>query len=126
MANNLKEKLRRAVGDLGMKLPSESSEAMSKTDIMLMVQGQARHLPPEVSDERGTIYRFEAQFTSQPVRFKTRERRAAPIEVSHTVSGPQKEELEDKCIDAVAREFSDQLLHEVLRVAFGNYRIPAP
>ena len=126
LSNKLKVKLRRSVADLGMKVPSETSESMAQTDIMLMVQAQARHLPPEVSDERGTIYRFETQFTSQPLRFKTREKRAPPITVSNTVSGPQKADLEDQCIDAASNEFSDALLHAVLRVAFSNYRIPAP
>jgi len=126
LSNKLKAKLRRAVGDLGLKAPSENSEAMSQTDIMIMVQAKARHLPPEVSDERGTIYRFETQFTSQPLRFKARERRAPPIDVSHTVSGPQRETQEDTCIEVAAYEFSEALLHEVLRVAFSNYRIPAP
>jgi len=122
----LKAKLNRSIGDLGLKVPSESSEAMAKTDIMLMIEASARHMEPEVSDERGTIYRFEAQFTSKPVRFKTREKRTPPVTVSHSVSGPQKNALEDKCINEASMAFSELLLREILRVAYSNYRIPAP
>jgi len=123
---NFKEKTRRYVADLGLKVPPGDSAEVGKSDIMIMIQLGTKELTPEVSDDRGTIHVYEASLRSQAVRYKAREKRAPPVEGTSKSTGTRPNEVLLKAIDDAALEFAGDLLLQLVRVAYNSYTIPAP
>jgi hypothetical protein len=123
---SFEDKVARYVADLGLKVPSSSSADAAKADIMVMVQAMTRELEPELADERGTIHVIEASLNSQAVRYKTREKRAPPVEVSRKANGSRPKEALDEAVEQTCQAFAEDLLLQLVKVAYNNYRIPAP
>jgi hypothetical protein len=126
LAASFEGKVARYVADLGLKVPSSSSAEAAKADIMVMVQAKTRELEPEIADERGTIHLREASLNSQAVRYKTREKRAPPVEVARKANGSRPEEALDEAVEQACQAFAQELLLQLVKVAYNNYRIPAP
>jgi hypothetical protein len=126
LAASFEDKVARYVADLGLKVPASNSADAGKADIMVMVQARTQELAPEIADERGTIHVREASLNSQAVRYKTREKRAPPVEVSRKANGSRPEEALDDAVEQTCQAFAEDLLLQLVRVAYNSYRIPAP
>ncbi len=117
--------LRREVGDLGFKISPEDQAEAADAAIMVFLEPTFREVQ-EGDASRGHLSGWEVEIKTQPIRYKVRDVKGAPLRVRERADYREAEDAVSVAMEASAAAFAEALLLQVVREVYKDYALPEP
>ncbi|MCP4804712.1 MAG: hypothetical protein GY913_00900 [Proteobacteria bacterium] len=119
----LDELVRKHIADMGFKIRPGDDADSAEAAVMIFVEPVFR-VAQEGDPSRGKLHGSEVELKSQPVRYRDRDAKGAPLRVTERADYRDKDEAIRTATDAAARAFAEQLLVQVVREVYTDYELP--
>ncbi|MCB9793243.1 MAG: hypothetical protein H6741_10995 [Alphaproteobacteria bacterium] len=118
---------RRYIGDMGFKLAPGGSAEEGRADILILASASTQSLEPRVAEGegyQGVLYVEQISISTGPVKFKARDSRARPMEISASAMHANRDSARAEAAEAAGQALAHALLERVIRELFAGRPLP--